>query len=115
MAVPVVAVLFMMKQILQIFCFVEYIVVQLSPVIVKGPYLDLNLAKDELKEIAKNGGSRMMLEIIDGVIQEDPHLINGIPQNPDNGFHKSWSNWNGIYAMVDIVKQHMASSGKNIV
>ena len=90
----------------------EYIVVQRYPVIVKGPYLDLQLAKDELKEIAKNGGSRMMLEIIDGAIQVDPHFINGISQTPANGFDKFWWDWNDINAMVEIVKQHMM--GKNI-
>ena len=89
-----------------------YIVVQRNPVIVKGPYLDLQLAKDELKEIAKNGGSRMMLEIIDGTIQVDPHFINGISQTPANGFEKYWADWNDINAMVKIVKQHMS---KNIL
>ena len=85
----------------------EYIVVQRNPVIVKGPYSDLQSAKDELKEIAKNGGSRMMLEIIDGVLQVDPHRINGISQTPANGFEKFWYDWWDINAMVEIVKQHM--------
>ena len=47
----------------------------------KGPYLDLQSAKDELQEIAKNGDenqSRMMLEIIDGAIQVNPLTIDGI-------------------------------------
>ena len=89
----------------------EYFVVQKDPVIVKGPYLDLQLAKDELKEIAKNGGLRMMVEIIDGEIQENPHKISGIAQTLANGFDKKWINWANIYAMLEIVKQHM---GKNI-
>ena len=98
----------------------EYIVVQRNPVIVKGPYLDLQSAKDKLKEFAKNGGipepgsttgSRMMLEIFGGVLQVDPHFINGISQTPANGFEKYWANWYDINAMVEIVKQHM---GKNI-
>ena len=96
----------------QFFSVSEYIVVQRNPVIVKGPYLNLKLAKDELKEIAKNGKSRMMLEIIDGALQVNPHIINGITQTPVNGFHKYWKNWNDINAMVEIVKQHM---GKNIL
>ena len=74
--------------------------------------MDLQLAKDELKEIAKNGKSRMMLEIIDGELQVNPHIINGITQTPVNGFHKYWKNWHDINAMVEIVKQHM---GKNIL
>ena len=97
----------------------EYIVVQRNPVIVKGPYSDLKLAKDKLKEIAKNGGipepgsttgSRMMLEIIDGEIQVDPHFINGISQTPANGFDKYWADWDDINAMVEIVKQHMSKN-----
>ena len=96
---------------LSIFSGSKYIVVQRNPVIVKGRYLNLQLAQDELKEIAKNGGSRMMLEIIDGAIQVDPHFINGISQTLANGFDKNWANGTDINAMVEIVKQHM---GKNI-
>ena len=54
----------------------------------------------------------MMLEIIDGALQENPHWINGISQTPANGFHKWWAGWNDINAMVEIVKQHM---GKNTI
>ena len=56
----------------------------------------------------------MMLEIIDGAIQVDPHTINGIDQTLANGFDKYWEDWNDINAMVEIGKQHMAM-GKNIV
>ena len=73
--------------------------------------MDLQLAKDELKEIGKNGGSRMILEMIDGAIQVDPTYINGILQILANGFDKYWAGWDDISAMVEIVKQHM---GKNI-
>ena len=76
----------------------------------KGPYSDLQLAKDELKEIAKNNGSRMMLEIIDGKIQVDPHIINGIPQTPANGFDIFWYDWWDINEMVEIGKEHMANT-----
>ena len=63
-------------------------------------------------KVSKNGKKRMMIEIIDGAIQVDPHTINGISQTPANGFDKMWTNWNDINAMVDIVKKHL---GKNIV
>ena len=53
----------------------------------------------------------MMLEIIDGAIQVDPQIINGISQTLANGFDKYWKDWNDINAMVEIVKQHL---GKNI-
>ena len=52
----------------------------------------------------------MMLEIIDGEIQVDPHKINGISQTPANGFDKKWSNWAVINAMVEIVKQHVGNN-----
>ena len=84
--------------------------VQSNPPIVKGPYLDLQFAKNELTEMAKNGYSRMMVEIINGSIQVDPHTINGIDQTPSNGFSKWWSSWDDINAMLEIVKQHI---GKN--
>ena len=87
-------------------------VVQRSPEIVKGPYLDLQLAKDELKEIAKNGKSRAILEIIDGSVQFDPHKINGIPQTLANGFDKYWSSWGDITTMYNIVEKYM---GKRIL
>ena len=54
----------------------------------------------------------MMLEIIDGALQVDPHFINGTSQTPANGFDKYWSGWDDINTMVEIVKQHMM--GKNI-
>ena len=87
-----------------------YIVVQRNPPIVKGPYWDLQFAKNELQEISKSGGSRMMLEITDGAIPVDPHLINGIYQTPSNGFDKYWTGWDDINVMVEIAQQHF---GKN--
>ena len=71
-----------------------------------------------MKEFAKNGGipepgsttgSRMMLQIIDGALQVNPHIINGITQIPVNGFDKWWAGWADINAMVEIVKQHMGN------
>ena len=60
--------------------------------------------------MAKNGGSRMMLEFIHGAIKGDPHLINGISQVASNGFDTDWRDWIDINAMVAIVDQHL---GKN--
>ena len=93
-----------------------YIVVQKIPPIVIGPYSDLELAKNELRKFANNGkSSRMILEIINGVIQVDPHMINGVSETgpsqiPSNGFAYKWEDWDDINAMVEISKQHM---GKN--
>ena len=45
-----------------------------------------------------------MVEVINGVIIEDPHKINGIDQMPKNGFEKNWGGWSDIKAMVKIAK-----------
>ena len=93
-----------------------YIVVQRSPPIVKGPYSDLQSSKNELKEIAKNGKSRMMLEIIDGAIQveyDQVHNIDGRDQIAANGFDKHWSDWHDILGMIEIAQQHLMLHRKN--
>ena len=54
----------------------------------------------------------MMVEIIDGEIQIDPHFIDGIAQTPANGFDSAWLSQSNINRMVENVKQYM---GKNIV
>ena len=78
----------------------------------RGPYSDLQLAKDELSQVALNKKLRMMVEIIDGVIQIDPHYIGGIAQTLANGFDSNYNSWRNINAMIEMVKRHM---GKNIV
>ena len=88
----------------------EYILVQNNPSIVKGPFLDLQFAKNELKEIAKNNKSRMMIEIINGSIQMDPHTISGIDQSASNGFDKWWSGWDDINAMLEIATQYRSKN-----
>ena len=82
----------------------KYIVVQMNPQIVKGPFSNLQEAKNELRRIARNGKMRMMVEVINGVIKEDPHKINGIDQMPHNGFEKNWGGWSDIKAMVNIAR-----------
>ena len=81
---------------------------QKSPPKIIGPFLNLELAKNELQKVAfQNGGSRMMVEIIDDDLVMDPHYINGISQTPANGFEKWWGGWNDINSMIEIVKQNM--------
>ena len=81
--------------------------------------MDLQSAKDKLKEFAKNGGipepgsttgSRMMLEIFGGVLQVNPHFINGISQTLANGFDIYWKDWKDINAMIEIAKQQMSKN-----
>ena len=76
----------------------------MNPQIVKGPYSNLQEAKNELRRIAENGKMRMMVEVINGVIIEDPHMINGIDQIPSNGFKKYWRGWGDINRMVELAK-----------
>ena len=63
----------------------KYFVVQRDPEIVKGPYSTVQEAKTELKEVAKNGQSRMIVEAINNVVKEDPWWIDGVDQTPENG------------------------------
>ena len=76
----------------------------------KGSFLDLQFAKNELKEIAKNNKSRMMIEINKGSIQMDPHTISGIDQSASNGFDKWWSGWDDINAMLEIATQYRSKN-----
>ena len=77
---------------------------QRDPEIVKGPYSTVQEAKTELKEVAKNGQSRMIVEVINNVVIEDPTKIDGLDQTPANGFEKFWYNWLDINAMNKIAK-----------
>ena len=52
----------------------------------------------------------MMVEIIDGAIQVDPHMINGISQETSNGFDKYWGGWDDINPMVEIANQHLTQN-----
>ena len=49
----------------------------------------------------------MIVEVNYGVVQDDPHYISGIDQEPENGFDKYWSDWHDIDAMMADVKAHM--------
>ena len=85
----------------------------MNPQIVKGPYSNLQEAKNELQSIAKNHKMRMMVEVLNGVIKEDPHKINGIDQKPSNGFKKWWGGWSDIKAMVKIAKLFVKTKDEN--
>ena len=88
--------------------------VQRDPVIVKGPYSTVQEAKMELKEVAKNGQSRMIVEVINNVVIEDPHKIDGLDQTSANGFDNFWIAWWDINEMVAIVKLFLCQNkGEN--
>ena len=73
-----------------------------------GPYSNLQHAKDVLSGIPKTN-ARWIFEMIDCVIQSDPHKINGIEQSSSNGFQKYWWGWKMINDMLAIAKKHINS------
>ena len=82
----------------------KYFVVERESEKVLGPYSTVQEAKTELKEVAKNGKCRLIVEVINNVVIEDPTKIDGLDQTPANGFEKYWNDWWDINAMVKIVK-----------
>ena len=84
----------------------------MNPQIVKGPFSNLQEAKNELRRIARNGKMRMMVEVINGVIKRDPHTINSIEQLPRNGFLKNWGGWSDIWTMVRIAELFVKNKGE---
>ena len=42
---------------------------------IRGPYSNLTLAENDLKEFGDKGGYSMILKTVNGVIQEDEHEI----------------------------------------
>ena len=87
----------------------KYIVIGKNPPEIRGPFDDLENAKSELNNLAyENGGSRLILEIINGFLQDTyngVHSINGQDQNPSNGFNQLWNDWNDVMDMINIYKQ----------
>ena len=55
----------------------------------------------------------MMLEIINGVLQTDPHKIDGVNQVPDNGFMKYWNGWGQINQMVKLAEDYLGPTGND--
>ena len=120
----------------------DYMVVQREPPIIRGPFLHLQVAKKELKKVARleilNSSieeptlpilcrndvghfqcmtinafstSRMIIEIINGIIQDNPTIINGQDQTQlSNGFDSFWRGWTDIRVM-----QHMCRENYNFI
>ena len=85
-----------------------------NPPEVQGPFDNLVNAKRKLKEMANKNwasstiSSRMIIEIINGVIQDScngVHFINGQEQtSKSNGFDKYWQDWHDITDMINIYR-----------
>ena len=82
----------------------------------QGPFDNLVNAKRKLKEMAnENSGSssRMIIEIINGVIQDSydgVHFINSQEQTWSNGFDKYWQDWHDITDMINIYRQKISGT-----
>ena len=82
----------------------------------QGPFVNLVNAKRKLKEMAnENSGSssRMIIEIINGVIQDSydgVHFINSQEQTESNGFDKYWQDWHDITDMINIYRQKISGT-----
>lgn len=82
----------------------------------QGPFDNLVNAKRKLKEMAnENSGSssRMIIEIINGVIQDSydgVHFINSQEQTEYNGFDKYWQDWHDITDMINIYRQKISGT-----
>ena len=78
---------------------------------VKGQYNDLQDAKQELNGI--NNGNRMIAEVNSaGILNRDPHKINGNDQTLTNGFKKYWCGWSCINRLMDMCQTYLDAPGK---
>ena len=81
-----------------------------QPMFEKGTFeCQGEMLPDQLDQTTINyGHSRMIIEAIDGVIQDSysgVHVINGQRQKPSNGFEKFWWGWPDIQDMIEICRQ----------
>ena len=78
---------------------------------VQGRYNDLEGAKQALNDI--NSGNRLIAEVTGkGILNRDPHVINGHDQHPNNGFNKWWCGWNCINNLMDVCQDYLDSIGR---
>ena len=71
---------------------------------VVGSFRDLEEAKQVLAQLSQ--GSRLVAEMRNWKVLEDPHQIAGQGQNPTNGFNKYWTGWDDINRMIALVKNY---------
>ncbi|CAB9528556.1 expressed unknown protein [Seminavis robusta] len=82
-----------------------FLVVQDSDV--TGPFRNLANAKEKLLQYT--AGSRMIVEVRKGVVQNDPRTIAGQTQNPANGFSSKWDGPGDTQRMLDLAEQFLRS------
>ena len=78
---------------------------------VQGRYNVLEDAKEALNAI--NQGNRFIAEVnSQGILNRDPHMINGHQQIPQNGFNKYWCSWHCINRLMDTCQEYLYSTGR---
>ena len=78
---------------------------------VRGAYNALEDAKAVLSVI--KSGNRLIAEVdAKGILNTDPHTINGYHQSPDIGFNSYWCGWSCINSLIDICQTFLDSGGK---
>lgn len=86
---------------------IYYVVVEDEVV---GRFCSVEEAKNRLRDVEGNDGEgpcRMVVEIVNGEVEDDPHWIDGEKQGDgiDAGFNKYWSNWEDIKKMTDAARE----------
>ena len=86
-----------------------YLVVSESGV--QSRYIVLEDAKQALNDI--NRGNRLIAEVNgQGILNKDPHVINGHNQISGNGFNNKWCNWNCINSLMDVCQEYLDSTSR---
>ena len=77
-----------------------------------GAYIELEKAKQMLKSI--KSGKRFIAEV-DGLgrLTQDPHYVVGEKQLPENGFYKTWGDWNGIHKLLALCRKYLDGIGNH--
>ena len=59
-----------------------------------------------------NSPSRMIVDVSNGTVSEDPHTVGGQNQGGgvNAGFNKWWWNWNDIHAMTAVAKNYLKTN-----
>lgn len=90
-----------------------YLVVAGGKVI--GEFEDIEDAKEALKKFppGTRRPSRLVLEVVDGIIQKDPHTVGGQNQGlgVEAGFNKFWWDWHDIKKMIVIAQKYVDEHG----
>jgi len=77
---------------------------------VKGAYISVTKAKAALQTYpSASPPSRLICEVIDGLVQTDPHTVAGENQGGGvaAGWNKWWNDWDDINVMLDVCRSYI--------